>query len=330
MLFSSKVQCKRIYLDAKKIPMKRIVLSTLCLLYSVITFGQVKDFKVLAYVPSWKPDLVATIPYSKLTHINFAFLSLYADGSLRSFEQTFFLEEVVQKAHAHNVKVMISVGGWELGDGGGVDDAFEEMASKKKTRQRFVKQLSAFVESYKLDGVDIDWEFPDQPKSGVYFDTLMMDLWHEFHPKNKLVTCALVPSDFNGKYINPTSFEYMDFLNIMAYDGGEPHSSYQYGVEAVNYWVGRGLPKEKAILGLPFYGRSKSGGQMAYNEIVGMDKNAAQKDLVADQEYNGQPTIRKKTIFALQNAGGVMFWEMSQDTFDENSLLKVIDEEVKK
>lgn len=311
--------------------MKRFSFSVLSLmLVSFMLQAQPKDFKVLAYVPSWKPDLAAQIPYEKLTHINFAFLSLYADGNLRPFEQSFFLEEVVKYAHAKNVKVLISVGGWELGDGGGVDDAFEEMASKKKSRQRFVKKLSEFANSYNLDGIDIDWEFPDQPKSGVYFDTLMMELWKEFHPKNKLVTCALVPSDYNGKHILATSFQYMDFLNIMAYDGGEPHASYAYGVQSVEYWVGRGLPKEKAILGLPFYGRNQSGAQMGYNELVGQDKNASQKDIVGDQEYNGQPTIRKKTQYALQNAGGVMFWEMSQDTFDGTSLLKVIDEALKK
>jgi GH18 family chitinase len=300
--------------------------------YLVVTnlFAQKKDFKVIAYVPSWKPDLVDQIPYEKLTHINFSFLKHYADGSLRDFEPSFFLEEVVQKAHAKNVKVLISVGGWDLGDGGGVDDAFEEMASKLKTRQRFIKNLSKFVDTYKLDGVDIDWEFPDLPRSGVYFDTLMMDLWTEFHPKNKLVTCALVPSAYNGKHINSFSFQYMDFMNIMAYDGGAPHSSYQYGVSSVEYWVARGLPKEKAILGLPFYGRNKSDGQMAYNEIVNQDKAASQVDITGDMEYNGQPTIRLKTQYALQNAGGVMFWEMSQDTFDETSLLKVIYEEVMK
>jgi chitinase len=293
-------------------------------------WAQNKNFKVLAYVPSWKPDLASQIPYEKLTHINFSFLSLYADGNLRPFETGYFLEEVCKHAQAHQVKVLISVGGWELGDGGGVDDAFEEMASKKKTRARFVKNLSSFVSSYNLDGVDIDWEFPDQARSGVYFDSLMMDLWAEFHPKNKFVTCALVPSHYNGKYINATAFQYMDFLNIMAYDGGVPHASFDYGVQSVAYWISRGLPKEKAILGLPFYGRSKDGGQMAYHEILGLDKNASQKDLVGDQEYNGIPTIRKKTEYALENAGGVMFWEMSQDTFDENSLLKAIDEVVKK
>ena len=311
--------------------MKKTILSGVAIILLPLSlWAQPKDFKVLAYVPSWKPDLVSEIPYEKLTHINFSFLSLYADGNLRSFETANMLEDICTRAHAKNVKVMISVGGWELGDGGGVDDAFEEMASKKKTRERFVKNLSSFVNSYNLDGVDIDWEFPDQPRSGVYFDTLMMDLWAEFHPKNKLVTCALVPSHYNGKHINATAFQYMDFLNIMAYDGGTPHASYEYGVQSVAYWVSRGLPKEKAILGLPFYGRNKEGGQMAYHEIVGLDKNASQKDLVGDQEYNGIPTIRKKTQYALENAGGVMFWEMSQDTFDENSLLKAIDEEVKK
>jgi hypothetical protein len=38
--------------------------------------------------------------------------------------------------------------------------------------------------------------------------------------------------------------------------------------------------------------------------------------------YNGQPTVKLKSIMAKQRANGVMMWEKWQDAMDANSLLK--------
>jgi hypothetical protein len=45
--------------------------------------------------------------------------------------------------------------------------------------------------------------------------------------------------------------------------------------------------------------------------------------------YNGIPTIKQKTTFAVQNAGGVMIWELSQDATGAKSLLTAVDQVVK-
>jgi GH18 family chitinase len=42
--------------------------------------------------------------------------------------------------------------------------------------------------------------------------------------------------------------------------------------------------------------------------------------------YNGLPTIRKKTELAFANTGGVMIWQLLQDSPGEHSLLSAIDE----
>ena len=44
----------------------------------------------------------------------------------------------------------------------------------------------------------------------------------------------------------------------------------------------------------------------------------------AQQCYNGLPTIRRKTQWAMANAGGMMNWELSQDTNGANSLVSAI------
>ena len=47
-----------------------------------------------------------------------------------------------------------------------------------------------------------------------------------------------------------------------------------------------------------------------------------------EQNYNGPATIRRKTELALQLAGGIMIWELSQDARGSDSLLRVIGETV--
>jgi GH18 family chitinase len=47
---------------------------------------------------------------------------------------------------------------------------------------------------------------------------------------------------------------------------------------------------------------------------------------VGDIRYNGLDTIRKKTALAARKGGGIMIWELSQDTGDATSLLKAIRE----
>lgn len=66
------------------------------------------------------------------------------------------VKRIVKTAHSQNVKVSIAVGGW------GWDEQFEQMAASAKSRTVFVQNLKAFVEEYQLDGVDMDWEYPDQ------------------------------------------------------------------------------------------------------------------------------------------------------------------------
>jgi chitinase len=42
--------------------------------------------------------------------------------------------------------------------------------------------------------------------------------------------------------------------------------------------------------------------------------------------YNGQPTIKKKTMLAKSMANGVMLWEKGQDSNDSTSLLKAVND----
>ncbi|HEU4551785.1 MAG TPA: glycosyl hydrolase family 18 protein [Chitinophaga sp.] len=271
-------------------------------------------FKVVGYMPSWSGD-VNTVQYSKLTHINYAFLLPNSNGSLQAIENPSKLQNLVSKAHANGVKVMISVGGWNDGN----DSGFEGLAASSGTRTTFVNNIISFVNQYGLDGVDIDWEYPDAGASANNYLALMTQLSNEMHNRGKLLTAAVVAE--GGSSILSGVFNVVDFLTIMAYDANNSnHSPYSYAVSSLNYWRNRGLAKEKAILGVPFYARP-SWDSYATLLSQGASPNS---DVFNGNYYNGIPTIKSKTNLAFDNGGGIMIWELSQDATGANSLLSAI------
>ena len=170
------------------------------------------------------------------------------------------------------------------------------------------------VRQYGLDGVDIDWEYPDPGTSGNNYTALMQQLSTALHNEGKLLTAAVVSEGGTANGVQPAVFAAVDWLNIMAYDGGSPHANYDWSINAANFWKNRGLPKAKTVLGVPFYSRP---GYYTYAQLVAMDPANANRDCAtaggAQQCYNGLPTIRRKTQWAMANAGGIMNWELSQD-----------------
>ncbi|WP_367866728.1 glycosyl hydrolase family 18 protein [Pedobacter sp. WC2423] len=278
------------------------------------------NFKVIGYVPSWAGE-VNQIQYSKLTHINYAFILPTASGGFQPLENPSKLQSLVAAAHTNNVKVLVSVGGWNNGD----DSAFEAFASSAAGRTTFTNNVVNLVNQYNLDGIDIDWEYPDAGNSGNNYTALMQQLSTAMHNKGKLLTAAVV--SYNGPGVQNAVFAAVDFLNIMAYDeGGANHSTSALAVQSLNYWIGRGLPASKANLGLPFYGRSANE-YVDYKTILSRG-GSANSDSYAGIGYNGIPTIKSKTNLAFDQAGGVMIWELSQDATGANSLLSAINQVV--
>lgn len=277
-------------------------------------------FRSVGYMPSWSGS-VNSIQYSKLTHINYAFALPNSNGTLQAIPDTAKLSSLVSQGHNNGVKVSLAIGGWNDGN----DSAFEALAANSGSRTTFVNSVMNAVNQYNLDGVDIDWEYPDPGTSGNNYTALMQQLSNALHAKGKLLTAAVVSEGGTANGVQPAVFGYVDFLNIMAYDGGSPHANYDWSINAANFWKSRGLPKAKTVLGVPFYSRPN---YMTYAQFVAMDPANANRDCVtvsgAQQCYNGIPTIKRKTQWAMANAGGIMNWELSQDTTGSTSLVSAI------
>jgi GH18 family chitinase len=173
-------------------------------------------------MPSWSGS-VSAIQYSKLTHINYAFALPTYTGGLQAIENPSKLSSLVSSGHANGVKVLIAVGGWNNGD----DGAFESLAANATYRTNFVNALVSFVNQYGLDGVDMDWEYPDNGASANNYLLLMTQLSNALHAQGKLLTAAVVGT--GGASILNGVFNVVDFLNLMAYDfNNYEHSTYAY------------------------------------------------------------------------------------------------------
>ncbi|MBB4909602.1 glycosyl hydrolase family 18 protein [Actinophytocola algeriensis] len=277
-------------------------------------------FRSVGYMPSWSGS-VNSIQYNKLTHINYAFALPNSNGTLQGIPDPGKLSSLVSLGHSNNVRVSLAIGGWNDGN----DSAFEALAANASSRTTFVNSVVSVVNQYNLDGVDIDWEYPDPGQSGNNFTALMQQLSSAMHSRGKLLTAAVVSGGGTAEGVQPAVFGYVDWLNIMAYDGGSPHANYDWSIQSANYWKGRGLPASKTVLGVPFYSRP---GYYTYSQLVAMDPANANRDCVtaggAQQCYNGIPTIKRKTQWAMANAGGIMNWELSQDTSGSTSLVSAI------
>ena len=295
-----------------------------------------QEFMVIGYLPGGRVD-TATIQFDLLTQINFAFaIPQKTGGGLAALRNADKLKALVSKAHANNVKVFISIGGWGIGDGGGDDSRFHRLAADPEERDYFVSKTMELVRRFDLDGVDVDWEYPDIENRSAEDNVLLMrQLRDSLHAANKKLTAAVVHYGNQGEGTLDEIFEIVDWLNLMAYDDDKgqpiPHSPYSLAEKSINYWVKeRGLPAHKTVLGLPFYGKPRRQNLSHYKDLLAAGADPM-KDEFDSVYYNGIETIQRKTKLAVaEGLSGVMIWEISQDTHDDYSLLKAINDAARK
>ena len=294
--------------------------------------------KVVAYIPNWidMDAFTRTIEYSKLTHINVAFENPVDDAGNMSFNPKNKI--LIDRAHAHRVPVLISIGG-----GGAANDktllARYALLLGDAKRAQFAAKLAAFVSQHNFDGLDVDIEGSTINKD---YGPFIADLSRALRPKGKLLTAAL--SQHNGGNIVPDSvFAQFDWINIMSYDAVGPwrpqepgqHSSMAFTKSTVEYWTKRGLPKHKAVVGVPFYGYGFGEAFVAhgytYAAIVDAHPGAENKDQVGNTIwYNGIPTTKAKVQYMREHdLGGIMIWSLNSDAKGKRSLLSAIHEELK-
>jgi GH18 family chitinase len=293
---------------------------------SIPVFPPEHPKRVVGYYPEYGISRmpIANIQYDKLTTIIYFSISPLANGDLDvSNIDLNHQDEMVNQAHANGVDVFICVGGWDR------SAHFSEMASAPTSRANFVAKLTQYCIDNNLNGADLDWEPVGEPNKD-YYSQLVKDLRDSFTPHHLKLTVAVTA---DGQEIRPWAIQYVDWLNIMAYDMGYPHSTLDGAIQALNNWENYGFPfygtpRAKEVLGVPFYGKTANNDVNTYAEIMSKFHPQPEDDKVNGFSFNGINTIKDKTKYSF-GYGGIMIWELSQDTLGSTSLLNAIDETVR-
>ena len=274
-----------------------------------------------------------------LTHLNYAFALINNDYETLNIQKESRLKLMVAlKKQNPKLKVLLSIGGWGAGN-------FSEMAADGKHRKTFARNCLNAVTKYGLDGIDIDWEYPTSSSAGISsspedtknFTLLMKDL-REALGNDRLLTMA---SASNAKYVDfKEAIPYLNFVNVMTYDMGHPpkHNSALYRSsmssescdESVNKHLSAGVPLEKIVLGIPFYGHGDGKAfddYVDYKDIkIDQSKYSVQWDATAMVPYvtdaagkmvlnfDDDRSVGLKAEYAKQkNLAGAMYWNIEAD-----------------
>jgi len=239
---------------------------------------------VIGYVGGFH-GLVDTdvIDVKKLTHINYAFVNVQDGKAFLTNEKTdstnFRKLNLLKKVNP-DLKILISIGGWAWSEN------FSDAVLTDSSRLKFAESSVDIIRKYKLDGVDIDWEYPamegeegnvfrpeDKHNFTLMFEAIrkQLDILEKEDGQKKLLTTAVagweefIPNSEMGK-----AQEYLDYVNLMTYDlfSGDTtvHHAGLYATDkfktkrsadnGVKAYLKAGVPASKIVLGIPFYGRA--------------------------------------------------------------------------
>jgi GH18 family chitinase len=187
-----------------------------------------------------------------------------------------------------DLKVLISIGGWSWSGN------FPAAAQDDASRQRFAAScIDLYLKHYKgvFDGLDVDWEYPvsggltpGSPEDKKNFTLLLSELRRQLDDlgaqegRSYLLTIAapVGPGNIRNLELDEIAST-VDWINLMTYDfhgtwdsttnfnaplfraSNDPADASLNVDAVVQAYLSAGVPAEKLVLGVPFYGKGWSG-----------------------------------------------------------------------
>ena len=228
---------------------------------------------VMGYTSSWyysgySEEVLNTVD---ILYISFAYVK--EDGTLNINDIKTLLSETVAAGHKNGVRVCLSIQGY-----GEDTKNFSDCAADATLRVKLAKSMADVVVEYRLDGIDIDWEYPGSysgrslAQDRTNYTLLIKEIRKQLDAvnSNHLLTAAIPAGPWgHERYELDKLVEYFDYINMMSYDlqsssAGTHHaalypsSATMAGCsvsETVEVWQNKGVPLEKMCLGIAFYGK---------------------------------------------------------------------------
>ena len=191
----------------------------------------------------------------------------------------------VSKAHELGIDVWALITDVDSTDLYGIEIDFVELLSSSANRRHLIEGLMAQVDTYGLDGINIDFE-KVKKDSGIHFVQFLRELSIETRKRGVVLSVDnYVPSEYTAHYNRKEQGIVADYLIIMGYDehyvgGGEAGSNASIGfVESGIANTKEVVPADKIINAVPFYTRVwESGADGLKASTLTM---ASQKDWIA-------------------------------------------------
>jgi len=344
-----------------------------------------KNYKVIAYVHGYQDNWGTNFEKAKqITHINYAFANI-KDGKvvLGNKNDASDLKKLnTLKKVNPDLKILISVGGWSWSKN------FSDAVLTEGPRQVFANSAIDFMLKHQIDGIDLDWEYPGQVGDNNVFREVDKENFTAILKLIRYKLDSIEPDDkylltiatgANQSYLDHTNMKeaqkYLDFINIMTYDfftGGSKYTGHHANIKnsefskkhpksaeiAVEQHLKAGIPANKLVLGVPFYGRwwnkvlpKNNGlyqlsngitGAYGYSQIADSlksktftpywDKSAGASYIWREKDslfltYENERSLKIKSTFVKSNQlGGIMFWQFNGDN---GELLNAIDAHLK-
>ncbi|CAL7949852.1 unnamed protein product [Xylocopa violacea] len=252
--------------------------------FLAIAGTSIAEKKIICYYESWATYrngagkyTIEDINVQMCTHVVYSFIGINTSGTIKLLDDAENLSKFTSFIKRHpGVKALISIGGSSEKSA-----KFSNVVRNAGIRATFVKNAVDFLKKYNFDGLDVDWEYPNQGADTLKSDRenfvrLLKELKNAFNGKYSLSAAVAAEANSAKKsYIIPEISQLLDFINVMTYDfNGDwnPYTgmnaplnptskedSYEKTLNvkaAIRYWLSQGAPAHKIIVGIPFYGRS--------------------------------------------------------------------------
>jgi spore germination protein YaaH len=256
---------------------------------------------------------------NSLNEISPSYFDLNEDGSLLLTQAIDI--DFIEEMHNRGIKVVPFISNhWDRNKGAAALDRRGELA----------EEIADAVKKYDLDGVNIDIENMTKEHRDKYSD--FVRLLRKKLPTSKTIAVSVAPNPYwtdngwQGAYDYSKLAKYSDYLMIMCYD--ESYESGPAGPVASASFVEKSIiyalehvPKEKIVLGLPFYGRfwkdgEQYGGYGISNKTVEKliekykgkvifdEKRKSAKAIIQIRPYDEKPVVMGRKL----EAGTYTLW----------------------
>ncbi|KAF5347319.1 hypothetical protein D9756_009917 [Leucocoprinus leucothites] len=241
-----------------------------------------------AYYPTWAVDTLEPekIAFSKYDVIFFAFITPNGVAGIDwDNDSKDVLRRLVAAARSgtNTTRIVISMdrmyptGGWSG------CHWMSQAVSTPSNRAKLCEGIVGIINTFGLDGIDIDWEYPNDTGSGNPHSPSdstnllsLVKLLRNVLGSTRIISAAVTHMPWRGADGKPlrnvSEFaKYMNFVNIMNYDvfgasdppGPNAPLENRCGTSvqpeanaraALSQWTKAGMPASKLLLGLPLYG----------------------------------------------------------------------------